>query len=28
MQDALEKDIGLEVQMLWHKDSDLSHFNT
>jgi len=28
MQDALEKDLGLEVQMLWHKDSDLSHFNT
>ena len=28
LQDALEKDLGLEVQMLWHKDSDLSHFNT
>ena len=28
MQDALEKDLGFEVQMLWHKDSDLSHFNT
>ena len=26
MQDALEEDLGLEVQMLWHKDNDLSHF--
>ena len=28
MQDALEKDLGVPVEMLWHKDSDLSHFNT
>ena len=28
MQDALEKDLGAPVEMLWHKDSDLSHFNT
>jgi len=28
MQDALEKDLGYPVEMLWHKDSDLSHFNT
>jgi phosphoribosylformylglycinamidine synthase len=28
MQDALEKDLGFEVQMLWHKDNDLSHFTT
>lgn len=27
MQDALEKDLGASVEMLWHKDSDLSHFN-
>ena len=26
MQDALEKDLGYPVEMLWHKDSDLSHF--
>jgi len=26
MQDALEKDLGAKVEMLWHKDSDLSHF--
>lgn len=28
MQDALEKDLGFPVEMLWHKDSDLSHFTT
>ena len=28
MQDALEKDVGYPVEMLWHKDSDLSHFTT
>jgi phosphoribosylformylglycinamidine synthase I len=28
MQDALEKDLGASVEMLWHKDSDLSHFTT
>ena len=28
MQDALEKDLGFKVEMLWHKDSDLSHFTT
>ena len=28
MQVALEKDLGFEVLMLWHKDNDLSHFNT
>jgi phosphoribosylformylglycinamidine synthase len=28
MQDALEKDLGHSVEMLWHKDSDLSHFTT
>lgn len=28
MQDALEKDLGHPVEMLWHKDSDLSHFTT
>ena len=28
MQDALEKGLGAPVEMLWHKDSDLSHFNT
>jgi phosphoribosylformylglycinamidine synthase I len=27
-QDALEKDLGQKVVMLWHKDTDLSHFNT
>ena len=27
MQDALEKDLGAPVEMLWHKDHDLSHFN-
>jgi phosphoribosylformylglycinamidine synthase len=26
MQDALEKDLGAPVEMLWHKDSDLLHF--
>jgi phosphoribosylformylglycinamidine synthase len=26
MQDALEKDLGYPVKMLWHKDSDLAHF--
>lgn len=28
MQDALRDDLGQEVQMLWHKDRDLSQFNT
>ncbi|MBZ5858281.1 phosphoribosylformylglycinamidine synthase subunit PurQ [Flavihumibacter profundi] len=28
MQDALAQDLGQEVIMLWHKDKDLSHFNT
>jgi phosphoribosylformylglycinamidine synthase subunit PurQ / glutaminase len=28
MQDALEKDLGKEVIMLWHKDKDLSMFTT
>ncbi|MCX6204413.1 MAG: phosphoribosylformylglycinamidine synthase subunit PurQ [Bacteroidetes bacterium] len=28
MQDALENDLGYPVEMLWHKDSDLSHFTT
>lgn len=28
MQDALEKDLGAQVEMHWHKDSDLSHFTT
>jgi len=28
MQDALSVDLGQEVIMLWHKDSDLSNFNT
>ena len=28
MQDALEKDLGAPVEMLWHKHSDLSHFTT
>ena len=28
MQDALEQDLGANVEMLWHKDSDLSHFTT
>lgn len=28
MQDALENDLGQEVIMLWHKDKDLSIFNT
>ena len=28
MQDALEKDLGKEVIMLWHKDSDISQFTT
>jgi len=28
MQDALEKDLGAQVEMLWHKDSNLSHFTT
>jgi phosphoribosylformylglycinamidine synthase len=27
MQDALEKDLGKEVIMLWHKDNDLSMFS-
>jgi len=28
IQDALQEDLGQEVIMLWHKDTDLSHFNT
>jgi phosphoribosylformylglycinamidine synthase len=28
MYDALGHDLGQEVSMLWHKDRDLSHFNT
>ena len=28
MQDALQQDLGKEVIMLWHKDKDLSMFNT
>lgn len=28
MQDSLEKDLGKEVIMLWHKDDDLSMFNS
>lgn len=28
MQDALQHDLGQEVQMLWHKDQDLSQFTT
>ncbi|MFN5985477.1 MAG: phosphoribosylformylglycinamidine synthase subunit PurQ, partial [Chitinophagaceae bacterium] len=28
MQDALSHDLGYPVEMLWHKDSDLSHFTT
>ena len=28
MQDALANDLGQEVVMLWHKDKDLSSFNT
>lgn len=28
MQDALAQDLGQEVIMLWHKDKDLSQFNT
>lgn len=28
MQDALTYDLGQEVIMLWHKDKDLSRFNT
>jgi phosphoribosylformylglycinamidine synthase len=28
MFDALSYDMGQEVTMLWHKDRDLSHFNT
>lgn len=28
MYDALRYDLGQEVEMLWHKDRDLSHFNT
>lgn len=26
MQDALENDLGYTVEMLWHKDNDISHF--
>lgn len=28
MYDALRYDLGQDVEMLWHKDRDLSHFNT
>lgn len=28
MQDALADDLNLDVSMLWHKDKDLSRFNT
>ncbi len=28
MQDSLSQDLGFPVEMLWHKDSDLSHFTT
>ena len=28
MQDSLSQDLGCSVEMLWHKDSDLSHFTT
>ncbi len=28
MQDALQNDLNKEVQMLWHKDKDLSNFST
>ena len=28
MQDALQTDLGQEVTMLWHKDTDLSRFST
>jgi phosphoribosylformylglycinamidine synthase len=28
MYDALKYDLGQDVSMLWHKDRDLSHFNT
>jgi len=28
MQDALQIDLGQEVMMLWHKDTDLSRFST
>ena len=28
MYDALRYDMGQEVEMLWHKDRDLSHFST
>ncbi|HET9430854.1 MAG TPA: phosphoribosylformylglycinamidine synthase subunit PurQ [Chitinophagaceae bacterium] len=28
MYDALKNDLGQDVSMLWHKDRDLSHFNT
>jgi phosphoribosylformylglycinamidine synthase len=28
MQDALQNDLNKEVQMLWHKDKDLSTFST
>lgn len=28
MYDALRHDMGQEVEMLWHKDKDLSHFTT
>jgi phosphoribosylformylglycinamidine synthase len=27
MQDALETDLNASVEMLWHKDNDLAHFN-
>jgi len=28
MYDALSDDLGQDVSMLWHKDKDLSKFNT
>ena len=28
MYDALHYDLGQDVTMLWHKNKDLSHFNT
>ena len=28
MYDALREDLGQDVSMLWHKDNDLSNFNT
>ncbi len=28
MYDALKNDLGQQVEMLWHKDKDISHFTT